>query len=162
MTPVERIEAAIAELKAIRAILVAAAAEPCPPGLNPGPLAADQAPTKATLQAAANKADRGLIWGSYSTAFRGRYGVDPVRNATVNTQIASLHKRLGLEEAIEVAAFYLTVTAPAYVGHPVGGLLRDCERLSTMRRTGCGNVAHKPAWVRDREDLVSKMTGGGQ
>lgn len=72
-------------------------------------------------------------WLAYSTAYRDRYGVDPVRNATVNGQLAQLVARLGAEEAPPVAAFYLTHRNQFYVqkGHPVGLLLQDCEKLRT-------------------------------
>lgn len=73
------------------------------------------------------------IWESYRQAYLTRYKVDPARNATVNTQISQLGKRLG-EEAVEVIAFYLGSNNGYYVQrcHPVGACLSDAESLRTQ------------------------------
>lgn len=78
------------------------------------------------------------IWIAYATAYRERYGIDPVRNAKVNAQLKSLRERLGNDEAAEVAAFYLTHNKPAYVAssHSVDFLLKDCSGLRTEWKTG--------------------------
>lgn len=77
-------------------------------------------------------------WAAYSAAYRGRYGVDPVRNAQVNAQLAMLVKKLGAEEAPAVAAFYVGHQAQFYVakGHAVGPLVADAEKLRTEWATG--------------------------
>ncbi|MHB1750707.1 MAG: YdaU family protein [Acidithiobacillus sp.] len=72
-------------------------------------------------------------WLSYASAYIGRYGVEPVRNAKVNGQLKQLVGRLGAEEAPHVAAWYVAHNGQLYVRgkHPVDLLLRDCEGLRT-------------------------------
>lgn len=72
-------------------------------------------------------------WQAYASAFIARYGCDPVRNATVNGQMAQFVKRLGADEAPMVAGFYLGHNGAAYVrlGHSVGAMLKDAEKLRT-------------------------------
>lgn len=79
-----------------------------------------QAPTAAT-------------WDAYCNAYHDRYHVAPVRNATVNGQLASLVARIGGEEAPAVARFYVGHNALPYVraGHSTGLLVRDAEKLRT-------------------------------
>jgi hypothetical protein len=76
-------------------------------------------------------------WKAYKQAYCQRYGVDPVRNKTVNAQIKGFVARLG-EEAPEVAAFYLRSNKAFYVqqSHSVGQLLKDAEGLRTQWATG--------------------------
>lgn len=75
----------------------------------------------------------GEVWNSYSEAYACRYGAGPVRNATVNSQLAQLVGKLGAEEAPAVAAFYVGHQGRFYVQsmHSVGALLRDAEKLRT-------------------------------
>lgn len=77
-------------------------------------------------------------WDSYSDAYLVRYKTSPVRNATVNSQLAGFVKRIGEEEAPAVAGFYLTHNDQFYVRnmHPVGLLLKDAEKLRTEWVTG--------------------------
>ena len=77
-------------------------------------------------------------WKAYSTAYSVRYHVEPVRNATVNGQLANLVSRLGSEEAPAVAAFYVRSNNNRYVsaGHSVGMLVMDAEKLRTEWATG--------------------------
>jgi hypothetical protein len=79
----------------------------------------------------------GPVWQAYSAAYRGKYGTEPVRNSTVNGQLAQVVNRLG-EEAAFVAEFYLTHKNRFYVEkmHPVGLLLSDAEKLRTEWATG--------------------------
>jgi hypothetical protein len=72
-------------------------------------------------------------WAAYSMAYRKRYGVEPVRNAKVNGQLANFITRISVEEAPAVAAHYVDSNAKLYVaaGHPVDLLLRDAEKLRT-------------------------------
>ncbi len=76
-------------------------------------------------------------WLAYAEAYRQRYGVDPVRNATVNGQIANFVKRLG-ENAPHVAAYFVGSASAFYVskGHAVGAMLCDAEKLHTEWATG--------------------------
>lgn len=77
-------------------------------------------------------------WDAYAAAYRDRYNADPVRNATVNGQLAQLVGRLGADEAPQVAAWYVGHQNRFYVGagHSVGVLLKDCEKLRTEWATG--------------------------
>jgi hypothetical protein len=73
------------------------------------------------------------IWDSYRSSYKNRYGVEPVRNATINAQVSQLAKRLG-KEAVEIVSFYLKHSDGFYVSkcHPVGLCLRDAESLRTQ------------------------------
>lgn len=73
------------------------------------------------------------IWDSFSTAYRKRYGVDPVRNAMTNSQVAKLGRRLGVE-ALEIVEFYLSHNDSLYLKatHSISLCLRDCESLRTQ------------------------------
>lgn len=73
------------------------------------------------------------VWLAYSTAYRLKYGCLPVRNRKVNGQLAQVVQRLGVQEAPEVAAFYVGHKDAFYARdrHGVGLLLRDCEKLRT-------------------------------
>lgn len=77
-------------------------------------------------------------WSAYAVAYRKRYGVEPVRNATVNGQMANFVKRLGGEEAPSVAAFYVGHNNRYYASamHSVAALLKDAEKLRTEWATG--------------------------
>jgi hypothetical protein len=94
-------------------------------------------PVQRAKRAAPTAATAGA-WNSYSTAYRERYGVDPVRNARVNGQVAQFVARVGAEDAPAVAAFYVAHPDAFYVrrGHPVGSLLADAEKLRTEWATG--------------------------
>lgn len=78
------------------------------------------------------------VWAAYTAAYCDRYGVDPVRNAKVNGQLANLVARLGGSEAPAVASFYVRHNFALYVRakHPADLLLRDCEGLRTEWATG--------------------------
>lgn len=98
------------------------------------PPAEDRPPRKSKPKA---EPKTGPVWQAYSEAYRGRYGTDPVRNSTVNGQLAQVVNRLG-EEAAFVAEFYLSHRNRFYVEkmHPVGLLLSDAEKLRTEWATG--------------------------
>ena len=71
-------------------------------------------------------------------AYRDRYGVEPVRNARTNSQLAQLAKRLPSDEAPHVVRWYVASNTAYYVRqkHGVGPLLSDCEGLRTEWATG--------------------------
>lgn len=81
----------------------------------------------------ANGAKGTETWAAYAQAYEGRWGVQPARNAGVNSRIARLVDKLGAEEAPQVAAFFLTHNRAVYVGskHCTELLLRDAEGLHT-------------------------------
>ena len=72
-------------------------------------------------------------WKAYGHAYLLRYGVEPVRNATTSGQLAKFVKRIGVDEAPHVAAFFVQHNAQFYVKkmHSVGLLLADAEKLRT-------------------------------
>ena len=77
-------------------------------------------------------------WTRYSEAYRGRYGVEPVRNQQVNSMLKKFVEKLGYKSAPLVAAFYLTHHSAFYVAkrHPVNLLLADAEGLHTQWKSG--------------------------
>jgi uncharacterized protein YdaU (DUF1376 family) len=77
-------------------------------------------------------------WAAYVAAYSARYGVEPVRNARVNTQVAAFVKRVPADEAPAIASFYVRHDRRLYVsaGHAVDLLLRDAEKLRTEWATG--------------------------
>jgi hypothetical protein len=76
-------------------------------------------------------------WAAYASAYFTRYGTEPVRNLTVNSQVTALVKRVGTEDAPHVAGFYVSMNKRFYVEklHPVGLLLADCEAIRTQWAT---------------------------
>lgn len=72
-------------------------------------------------------------WDAYCQAYVMRYAIAPVRNATVNGQLANFVKRLGARESPRVAAFYLTHNHRRYVDtkHPVNLMVQYAETLRT-------------------------------
>jgi hypothetical protein len=77
-------------------------------------------------------------WFGYGLNYFYRYGVDPVRNASVNTQVQNFVKKVGQEEAPFIAAFFLQNNSQFYVqrGHTFGNLLADAEKMRTEWATG--------------------------
>jgi len=77
-------------------------------------------------------------WGAYRAAYRNRHGVDPVRNAKVNTNVRDLVKRLGREEAPLVAGWFVSVNEQYAVKrmHDLGVLLAGAEAYRTQWATG--------------------------
>lgn len=107
-------------------------------GMAPcAPTRAETAPSPTPLQLACR-----ATWQAYATAYAGRYGAPPVRNARTNAQILQFVQRLGQNAAPAVAAFYVGHADPVYRrgGHAVGPLLADAEKLHTEWLTG------RPLW----------------
>lgn len=77
-------------------------------------------------------------WDAYKQAYSARYGVDPVRNARVNAQVRDLVKRIGHEEAPDVAAFFVRHNDNFLVRrcHEFGLLLSQAEAMRTQWATG--------------------------
>jgi len=91
------------------------------------------------------------LWEAYAEAYSVRYGVDPIRNAKVNGQLAKFVDRIGRSEAPFVAAHYVTSNNSWYVkrGHSVDDLLKDAEKLRTEWATNC-QVTDRKARELDR------------
>jgi phage replication O-like protein O len=76
-------------------------------------------------------------WKAYKDAYFIRYGVDPVRNAKVNGQIAQFIKRVPANEAPHIASHYVKQNGfYADRMHPVDFMLKDAEKLRTEWATG--------------------------
>lgn len=120
------------------------------PGPRPLPQSQKQPPSDAAGAApAAEKPKRGNgkakaepptreTWAAYASAYQQRYGVEPMRNAKVNGMVARFCERIPLEEAPQVAAFFVRSNRGLYVSakHAVDLLLRDAEALRTEWVTG--------------------------
>lgn len=133
------------------------------PAPESGPLAGDQVPVATTPlpeKEAARRAANAAVWQAYADAYRRRYGVSPVRNVTVNSQVAGLVKRVGAEDAVLVALDYLKQDAKMYEFHPLGLLLRDCEKLVTAMRVGVRDVGREKTYRQELVDKAAALTGG--
>lgn len=105
------------------------------------------------------------VWLSYSKAFEERYGTQPLRNATVNSQLKSFVARVGSVAAPDVAAFYLTHSDAYYIRqkHPVGMLLRDAEKLYAEWKTGSrvtGTSARQQERLGNAQDQLERIARG--
>lgn len=105
-----------------------------PPAEDTPPQAKPVKPAKPAKEPAPSAA----TWNAYAAAYQNRYRAPPVRNATVNGQLAQFVGRIGAEESPHVAAYYVGHQNRFYVevGHSVGVLLRDAEKLRTEWATG--------------------------
>jgi len=91
------------------------------------------------------------VWAAYAESYKIRYGVDPVRNQTVNSLLCKLVDKLGAVEAPQVAAFYVRHNGQWYVSkmHPPNVLVQDAEKLRTEWATG-RTMTHAKAQQADR------------
>lgn len=105
------------------------------------------------------------LWEAYSEAYQRRYGVPPVRNAKVNTQLSQFIDRIGTAEAPFVAAYYLTSNNAWYVkqGHSVGVMLSDAEKLrtewATRRQTTSRQANELDRKSQDRAEWEALLEG---
>lgn len=101
-------------------------------------------------------------WEAYKVVYTVRYGAAPVRNARTNGQLAALVKRLGKEDAVHVAAHYVSSDNPRYIasGHAIGDLLHDAEKLRTEWATGKQTKGAKRENLHDtRAETLAGLTG---
>ena len=84
---------------------------------------------KPTNHTAANRA----TWEAYRAAYLDRYGVEPLRNAKVNGQIAQFVRTVGAQDAPKLAAFYLAHNGGFFVQrrHDFGLLLQSVQQIRT-------------------------------
>ena len=99
------------------------------------------------------------VWDSYADAYQSRYGVSPVRNAKVNSQLRQVVDRIG-QDAPQVAVFYVWHDSRYYVQrmHAVDGLLHDAEKLRTEWATNTKVTATK-AQQADRTQANGQVWG---
>ena len=78
---------------------------------------------------AANRA----TWEAYRAAYLHRYGVEPLRNAKVNGQIAQFVRTVGVQDAPKLAAFYPWHNGGFFVQrrHDFGLLLQSAQQIRT-------------------------------
>jgi hypothetical protein len=97
-------------------------------------------------------------WSSYGSAYKKRYGVEPVRNAKVNSLLKQFVQRIGMDESPEVAAFYVGHDRAIYVQarHDVSLMVRDCEGLRTQWATGRKATALEARSAESREAVRSQ------
>ena len=78
------------------------------------------------------------VWEAYASAYQRRYGEAPLRNQHVNGQLAHFVRRVPMDEAPLIAAFYVGHNGVRYVNgaHAVGLMLMDAEKLRMEWKTG--------------------------
>ena len=78
------------------------------------------------------------IWKSYAAAYASRYGVDPLRNAKVNSLVKQFARLVPADEAPAIAAHYVGHNGQFYVAklHPLEALVSDAAKLRTEWATG--------------------------
>lgn len=77
-------------------------------------------------------------WMAYSAEYAIKYGIPPIRNAKLNTNVKSFVQRIGHDEAPAVAAFFVSRVSDAYVVrkmHEFGLLLSSAESYRTQWAT---------------------------
>lgn len=84
-------------------------------------------------QAMQNKTMNQFCWLSYRDAYKGRYKVEPTRNAKVNSLIGHFVNRVGAD-APKILEFYLDLNNAFYVQrmHALDLAVRDAEALRTQ------------------------------
>lgn len=110
------------------------------------------------LQPVDGKTPEALVWESYAAAYESRYGVEPLRNAAVNSMIVTFVKRVGMVNAPAIAAFYLTHNGRFYVEkmHPLNLLVNDAGKLDTEWKTG-NKITSGAVRNAERKDDVSEQ-----
>ncbi len=118
----------------------------------------DQPKKKIPREVATSTGTSVETWKAYAEAYRKRYGVEPVRNKSVNAMLCKLVEKIGTEEAPAVAAFYVSHQAQFYVAkmHPVNLLVADAEKLRTEWKTG-RQVTNGYAVQADRTSTTGQM-----
>ena len=108
-----------------------------------------------TKSAAPNQANA-VTWQAYRAAYLQAYGVEPLRNAKVNGQIASFVKLVGELKAPHIAAFYVAHPNHWYrtKGHDFGTLLANAQALATDWQR---NTRTTSAEARQGEKTASNM-----
>lgn len=108
-----------------------------------------------------SKLNTSKTWQAFSNAYRKRYGSEPVRNASTNSQMLNFVKRIGETESPDVAEYYVTLNEVFYAnaGHSTGILLRDCEKIRMLWATGKRTTAIDPKTAFYHEQLSAIRNG---
>lgn len=77
-------------------------------------------------------------WQAYADAYFTRYGTEPVRNQKTNRNVIDFCKRVSMQEAPDIARWYVGHSDAYYVRqmHAFGLLLKDAEKVRTEWATG--------------------------
>lgn len=104
-----------------------------PPDIATAIAIAKKEPEETALQNACK-----ATWKSYCLAFFNRYGIEPLRNAGVNSMVKQFVQKLPHAEAPLVAAFFVAHNDKFYIQktHPVSLMAKDAEGLRTQWATG--------------------------
>lgn len=102
------------------------------------PLAKPEVRVSQRTRSTKEKSNGSQFFEAYSNAYKKRYGVLPVRNTKQNAISFQITTRLGLEDSLQLAEFYLNHDDMFYVKnlHPLGLLLNSCESLVTQMKSG--------------------------
>lgn len=105
---------------------------------TPAPVKAKRTAKAKDPEAEAAKEANAATWKAYADSYFNRYGADPVRNAKANKMISDIVKRLGADEAPQVAFHYVTINDSFYLRtlHDLSSLLSKCESIRTQWATG--------------------------
>lgn len=97
-------------------------------------------------------------WQAYLEAFRGKYGVDPIRNARVMGQVKQFIDRVGQADAPDVLRFYLQQHDRWTVqnGHTMGVALQQAEKLAAGYR-GAKMMTEKEARRIDEKQTTANI-----
>jgi hypothetical protein len=111
--------------------------KPLPSAVAPAPSNIEVLKPRPKQKTEAQQANA-ATWDGYTIAYLERYGVEPVRNAKVNAQVAQLVQRLGADEAPQVAMFYVTINDSFFIraSHDLGLLVARAEGIRTQWLTG--------------------------
>lgn len=111
----------------------------------------------------AKKTSNVNAWEIYRKVYLERYGVDPVRNVKVNSQLKQLVERLGSDSVEKVITFYLNHNGSRYVAnaHSVGVMLMDAEKLHTECIRGSVIQSNRQSDVSNwNQSLIKKIDRG--
>ena len=103
-------------------------------GLAQTTVAQKTQPTKKPKPTVEESAANKLTWTAYSTAYKNRYSVEPLRNAQVNGIISKFVKMVGADDAPNIARFFINISSQFYVQklHDVKLLLSDAQAIRTQ------------------------------
>lgn len=95
-----------------------------------------EAPRAAT-QISTQKTDGAVVWDAYASAYRQRYGFEPIRNAAINSICKRLHQAVG-DEAVVLVQHYVSMNKRYYLekSHPLSTCLADIQAIKTAYMTG--------------------------
>ncbi|WP_052368739.1 hypothetical protein [Kingella negevensis] len=94
--------------------------------------------TAADKNSGSLKTANAQTWQAYRNAYLQRYGIEPLRNAKVNGQIAQFVKTVGAQDAPALAAYYVAHNLHFFVQrrHDFGLLLQSAQQVRTDWLTG--------------------------